>query len=106
MEGQELKLLPFFILRKEEPMGRRTYTFESLNEGLIFSHFTGSNGAGACTLAGVKVGDQVVGVLQLSTPDDDSADFESVISVDGQIQQTSATDHSLNEFAVLVVKRN
>ena len=87
-------------------MGRNTYTMESLNKAIIFSHFTGSNGAGACTLAGVKVGDEVVGVLQLSTPDDDKDDFESVITVDGQIQQTSATDHSLNEFAVLIVKRN
>lgn len=85
---------------------RRTYTFQTISDALIFSHFVGSNGAGACTLPGVEVGDEVVGVLQLTSPDDDSADFESVISVAGQIQQTLATDYSTTDFAVLVFKRN
>jgi hypothetical protein len=79
---------------------------ESLNQALEFGHFVGSNGAGACTLPNVKVGDQVIGVLQLTTPDDDSADFESTITVDEQIRQSSVSDLSLVDFAVFVVKRS
>lgn len=85
---------------------RNTFTMESLNKALFFSHFTGSNGAGACTLAGAEVGDDVIGVLQITTPDDDAADFETKITVAGQIQQTAATDHSTSQFAVLIAKRN
>lgn len=85
---------------------RNTFTMESLDRALFFSHFVGSNGAGGCTLAGAEVGDDVIGVLQLTTPDDDTADFEAVITTAGEIQQTVATDNSLVNFAVLIAKRN
>ncbi len=85
---------------------RNTFTFESLDQALVFGHFVGAAAAGPCTLPNVKVGDQVIGVLQFTTPDDDSADFESVITVDGQIQQTLAADLSLVDFAVFVIKRS
>lgn len=52
--------------------------------------------AGAITLAGALVGDNVVSVTDLSSGTDVSANFESAISVAGQIQQTaSQTAHQV-----------
>jgi hypothetical protein len=66
---------------------------------------SGNNGAGACTLTGAKVGDKVIGVINLTDAADVKASYESTITVADQIQQTSATDLSLKKMAVtLVVK--
>lgn len=54
----------------------------------------GKNGAGALTLTGTKVGDVVSGVANLSAPADLKSSFEAVITVAGQIQQSSATNLS------------
>lgn len=54
----------------------------------------GNNGAGSLALTGAVVGDQVLAVTNLTSPADVTADFESVISVAGHIQQSSATDLS------------
>jgi hypothetical protein len=54
----------------------------------------GKNGAGAVTLAGTAVGDNVVNVTNLSTPGDVTSSFEATITVAGQIQQSAATDLS------------
>lgn len=67
---------------------------------------TGYNGAGTVTLAGVKVGDKVVAVINMTTPGDVTSSFESTISVDGQIQQTAATDLSAAKLLVEVSPRS
>lgn len=61
----------------------------------------GSNGTGAVTVAGVKVGDLVEMVLQ-SNFTDASASFESTASVAGQVQQTSTSNLSGNTYLFLV----
>jgi hypothetical protein len=64
----------------------------------------GRNGAGAIALSGALVGDhveQAVGVYGVSG--DQSASFEATITVEGQVQQVSASDLSEALF-VLVLK--
>ena|SRR5258708_5471628 len=63
--------------------------------------FTGSNGAGACTLTGANVGDNVEGIVRVdASPADNLANFESIISVANQIQQTSASNLSSQTFLI------
>lgn len=50
---------------------------------------TGHNGAGSVTLTGAPIGSAVVSVVNLTTPANVSTDFETTLSVAGQIQQTS-----------------
>ncbi len=57
--------------------------------------------AGAVAIAGAAVGDNVELVLQ-STFVDASADFESTVSVAGQVQQTSAANLSADTFLFLI----
>jgi hypothetical protein len=54
----------------------------------------GHNGPGAIPYAAAFVGQTVVSVHDLNNDIDVSADFESVISVTGQIQQTGVADYS------------
>ena len=54
----------------------------------------GRNGAGTLALTGAKIGDVVSGVANLSVAADLKASFETVITVAGQIQQSSATNLS------------
>lgn len=67
---------------------------------------TGLNGPGGITLSNVNTGDQaqagdlVVSVLNLTSPADASASFETTISVTGQIQQTSSSNLSGNKYLV------
>lgn len=87
----------------------------SLNHGLLavlaqlealalrYMVFEGLSGAGAITLKGAEKGDTVeelVGVVGISG--DQSASFESVITYDGEIQQTSGNDLSEKWFRVLL----
>lgn len=55
----------------------------------ILKAVTGGSGAGAVTLAGTVVGDNVVSVTDITSAADVSSSFESTISVAGQIQQTA-----------------
>jgi hypothetical protein len=66
----------------------------------IVTVVTGKNGAGAITLTGAKVGDNVISVVNLSTPADASASFEDTITVADQIQQSSASDLSAVKYLV------
>lgn len=69
--------------------------------------FAGSNGAGACTATGTKVGDTVIGVIDLAAGSvSAAASFESTITVADQIQQSSASDLSLLKYALLVVAKS
>lgn len=65
--------------------------------------FTGNNGAGSITLTGAAIGDKVAAVWILDgSVADVTGEFESVITVTDQIQQSSAVDYSLKQFAVLL----
>jgi|GEM_PF-2797776 len=60
---------------------------------------TGHNGAGAATLAGVLVGDVVERVIKADGTDA-TASFEAVVTVAGQLQQSSVSDFSAVKFTV------
>lgn len=63
----------------------------------------GRNGAGACTMTGAKVGDKVVGVIDLAAGSvSAAASFESTVTVADQLQQSSASNLSAVKYAVLV----
>ncbi len=56
-------------------------------------------GAGAIPLPAAAVGDAVIDVRNITAPSTSaSSSFESTISKAGQIQQTSASDLSANEY--------
>ena len=69
------------------------------------SAFTGKNGAGACTLTGAKVGDIVAGVVCITDGDDQSANFETTITVVDEIQQSSASNLSTKKYSVFLIKK-
>lgn len=65
--------------------------------------FAGLNGAGSVYVPGVRVGDVVIkltGVYGVSGSQ--TANFESTISIDDQIQQTSDADLSEKRYAVIL----
>lgn len=53
---------------------------------------TGLAAAGAITVAGTLVGDNVELVLDLTDATDITTSFEATVSIAGQVQQTTATD--------------
>lgn len=64
--------------------------------------FTGVAAAGACTLTGVNVGDVIVDVINITDYSSANINFEAVITVKDEIQQTVADDLSAKKFIVLV----
>jgi hypothetical protein len=69
-------------------------------------HFTGRNGAGACTATGTKVGDLVLAIATTTGTLAGRAAFESTVTVADQIQQSSATDLSAAQFDLLALARS
>jgi hypothetical protein len=74
-------------------------------EGLKYRkyQFYGANQAGGIAIPGALVGDVVqklVGIYGVSG--DQSSKFESMISIEGQIQQTNGSDLSDNIYAVVL----
>jgi hypothetical protein len=67
------------------------------------TQFNGNSGAGACVLPGPQVGDTVVGVINLATRGSEASSFETTISKAGQIQQTSASSLSANQYLAFTV---
>ena len=69
---------------------------------------TGRNAAGACSTgaSGLKVGDKVISVVNLTDIAEASGDFESTITVADQLQQSSASNYSAKKFAVTVLVRS
>jgi hypothetical protein len=63
------------------------------------------NGAGARTATGAKVGDKVITCVNLTDLADNTADFETTITVANQIQQTGV-DHSSDKVLVQVVVKS
>ena len=68
--------------------------------------FVGKNLAGACTMTGVKAGDVVFSVTGQVAADvgDKSSLFEGTITVNDQIQQSSATDLSTKVYMALIYR--
>jgi hypothetical protein len=65
--------------------------------------FDGLNGAGAVSLPSVRRGDDVISLVGIyGVSGSQTANFESEISEDGQLQQTSTDDLSENVYAVIV----
>lgn len=72
----------------------------SMFSGLKFITAAGRTGAGAITLTGAVVGDVVIGVAGLSAGALGAAmsSFESAITVVNQVQQSSASNLSANNY--------
>jgi hypothetical protein len=67
------------------------------------TEFYGNSGAGACILPSAQVADTVVGVINLATRGSEAGSFETTISKAGQIQQTSASNLSTNQYLAFTV---
>lgn len=66
---------------------------------LRYQEFFGRDGAGSIELPGANVGDTVTSLVGLvGVTGDKKADFETMITVDGQIQQVSESDLSANAY--------
>jgi hypothetical protein len=65
--------------------------------------FTGANGIGPCVLASAQIGDRVLAVVNLNTSANESGSFETVISKNAQIQQTSASNLSGSSYLAFIV---
>ncbi len=63
----------------------------------------GNNGVGACIVPGVSVGDTVLGVYNISTLASASSSFQSTVTVQFQVQQSSSTNLSTAEFWFITV---
>lgn len=66
--------------------------------------FTGSNGAGPCTATGLAVSDVIFGVAGLTTVGQADGSFEAVVSVADQIQQSSESNLSAENYQALVYR--
>jgi predicted metalloprotease with PDZ domain len=83
-------------------------TLAAVTTKLDIISFSGIANAGACTLTGVKVGDLVLSVTGVAAADvgDQATKFEAAITVNDQIQQTSATDLSTKVFMALILRKS
>jgi hypothetical protein len=60
--------------------------------------FNGLSAAGACILPGAQIGDTVAAVINITTRNSEASSFETTISKSGQIQQTSGSNLSANQY--------
>jgi hypothetical protein len=58
--------------------------------------------AGGLTLTGALIGDQVEAIANLTTPGDLQSSFETVVTVAGQLQQSTATDLSAKQILFIL----
>lgn len=104
------------IVQWHEDPGMQASGVANLNFGLrstlvqlealaaYYFSFAGRNGAGKIDLPGAQVGDQVNSVTGIvGVSGDQSAAFESEISVDDQIQQISTSDLSASRYRAYLV---
>lgn len=73
------------------------------SSAFLAGHFAGRNGAGAVTLSGAKIGDKVLICTNLTDAANGAAAFEGTITVNGQIQQSSASDLSAKNYSILLL---
>jgi hypothetical protein len=76
--------------------------------GIVSGSFAGHNNTGACTLTGATVGQRVLILARIddaagAVTTEQSAAFESTITVADQIQQTSASNLSAQKFLVVLM---
>ena len=70
---------------------------------LRYREFFGRDGAGSINLPGATVGDTVTTLIGLvGVTGDKKTDFESMITVDGQIQQVSESELSANIYRIFL----
>jgi hypothetical protein len=62
----------------------------------------GRNLAGALTLTGALVGDTVIAATNITTPGDVKSSFEATITVNGQIQQSAATNLAAQQILFIL----
>lgn len=62
----------------------------------------GRKGAGAISVGNATVGESIIKVINIVSRVDTTSSFESTVSKAGQIQQTSASDLSGNEYFFIV----
>ena len=72
---------------------------------LVFTGMGGSVTPGACTLTGAKIGDVVIGIVNLTDSTSGTANFESVITVNDQIQQTAHSNLSAKKFDAMLIAK-
>ncbi len=65
-----------------------------------------NNGAGACIVPGVAVGDVVAAVYNIKTIGSESSSFESKVTIANQVQQTSSSNLSQNEYWFICVPQS
>lgn len=65
-----------------------------------------NNGAGACIVPGVAVGDIVLGVYNIKTIGSESSSFETVVTVANQVRQSSASNLSANEYFFITMPQS
>ncbi len=65
-----------------------------------------NNGAGACIVPGVNVGDIVVAVYNIKTLGSEASSFETKVTVANQVQQSSASNLSANEYWWITVPQS
>ena len=74
--------------------------------GIVSGGFTGSNGAGPCTLTGATVGQRVLAVMETTATvaiGVAAALFESTITVADQIQQSSVANNSAKRYVIILL---
>ena len=73
--------------------------------GIKTISFDGKNNTGACTAVGAVAGMKVLGVFGLTAGalGNAAASFEATITVNDQIQQSSASDLSLNDYVAVLL---
>lgn len=68
------------------------------------TQFDGINGGGAIAIRGARIGDRVTALIGITgVSGDQSANFESVLTLDGFIRQTSGADLSSNQYLVTLI---
>ena len=72
----------------------------------ISKGFPGRNGAGAITIGGGAVGDQVLALFSFTDGTEYSGSFESVLTVVNQIQQSDVADLSAKKFLLILLVRS
>lgn len=75
---------------------------------LMIVGFTGRNGAGAITVTStpsLEVGDTIYSVSRQSGAANEDASFENQVTVAGQLQQSSASNLSANNYFAFVQRK-
>lgn len=84
--------------------GLKRFLYGATRNAIQGIGFLGRVGAGAITVAGVAVGDQIWSVANTTDGTQASTSFEITVTVAGQIQQTDAADLSTKRMLALVKK--